>query len=193
MMHNVITDRKGTSSVEFALVVVLLFLLVFGITDAARMMWHWNAAAKATHWGVRFAVVNDPVDSGLGSIDCLVAAGGNGVPCPSSVLPNPIVCIQSGCTANRFGGAFNATAFTAIVNRMAAIYGGVTAANVRVEYRHVGLGFAGNPYGSDILPLVQVSLTGMNFNFLTPGLSGLVTIAMPAFRTSMPAEDMSTN
>jgi len=190
-MHNLITDSKGTSSVEFALVVVLFFLLVFGIIDAARMMWHWNAAAKAAHWGVRFAVVNDPVASGLASIDCLVAAKGNGVPCPANTLtPNPVVCTMSSCSGNY--GAFDSAAFTAIVNEMRKIYDGVTAANVQIAYRHVGLGFAGNPYGSDIVPLVTVTLTGMNFNFLTPGLSGLATIAMPDFRTALPAEDMCT-
>jgi hypothetical protein len=75
---------------------------------------------------------------------------------------------------------------------MAAIYDGITPANVRITYRHVGLGFAGNPYGSDIVPLVNVSLVGMTFNFLTPGLSGLTTLAMPDFRAVMPAEDMCT-
>jgi Flp pilus assembly protein TadG len=192
-MHNVITDRKGTASVEFALVVLLLFMLVFGIIDAARMMWHWNAAAKATHWGIRFAVVNDPVDTGLANFDCLIAAGGNGVPCPAATMPTPIVCTQASCSPYTTGGTFDSAAFAAIVNRMASIYDGITAANVSVTYRHVGLGFAGNPYGSDIVPLVSVSLVGMNFNFLTPGLSGLATLNMPAFRTSMPGEDLSTN
>ncbi len=191
-MHKVISDRNGTSSVEFSLVVLLLFMFIFGITDAARMMWHWNAATKATHWGVRFAVVNDPVDTGLANVDCLLAAGGNGVPCPTATMPNPIVCTQGGCTANGFGGAFDNAAFTAIVNRMAGMYDGVTAANVRVTYRHVGLGFSGNPYGSDIVPLVTVDLIGLTFNFMTPGLAFVATINMPNFRTSMPAEDMET-
>ena len=146
--------------------------------------------------GARFAVVNDPPASGMPSIDCLVAAGVNGVPCPTTFLdPGPVVCIQSGCTGGdpAIFGPFDSAAFTAIVNRMNAIHDAITPANVRVEYRHVGLGFSGNPFGSDITPLVTVSLIGMNFNFLTPGLHGLVTLAMPDFRTTMTAEDQSTN
>ena len=48
------------SSVEFALVTIVFFLFVFGIFDFGRAMWQWNAAAKAVHWGARFAIVNDP-------------------------------------------------------------------------------------------------------------------------------------
>jgi Flp pilus assembly protein TadG len=187
-----IANIKGTSSVEFAMVVFLFFLLIFGISDVARMMWQWNAASKATHWGARFAVVSDPVASGLASFDCLIAAGGNGVPCPVAALtPNPVVCTSGGCTGSV--GTFDGAAFNAIVNRMTAIDGNITAANVQVTYRHVGLGFAGNPFGSDITPLVTVSLIGMTYNFLTPGLHGLVSLNMPDFRTSMTAEDLSTN
>lgn len=185
-----LAGREGTSSVEFALIALLLFTFVFGIADAARMMWQWNAAAKAVHWGVRFAAVNDPVADGLADIDCLAAAGGNGVPCPASSMPNPVVCTQSGCSGS-FGN-FDSAAFNNVVNEMRRIYDRITAANVRIEYRHVGLGFAGNPYGSDIVPLVTVALQNMTFNFLTPGLSGLVTVTMPDFRTAMPAEDMSS-
>lgn len=189
-MRELLRNGQGTSSVEFALVALLLFTFMFGIADAARMMWQWNAAAKAAHWGARFAIVNDPVADGLADIDCLAAAGGNGVPCPASTMPNPVVCTQSGCSGG-FGN-FDSAAFTNIVNEMRRSYDRITAANVRVEYRHVGLGFAGNPYGSDIVPLVTVVLTNMTFNFLTPGLSGLATINMPEFRTAMTAEDMST-
>ena len=191
-MQSFIRDRGGTSTVEFALVALLFFGIVFGVIDAARMMWQWNRADKATHWGVRFAATNDPPASGLASIDCLLAAGGNGVPCPLTTLnPNPVVCTSSGCSGNY--GAFDSAAFNAIVNQMRAIDGDITPANVRIEYRHIGLGFAGNPYGSDITPLITVKLTGMSFRFLTPILSSLTTIAMPDFRATMTAEDMSTN
>lgn len=190
-MRNVLTDRKGTSSVEFAMVMMVLFLFVFGIVDAARMMWHWNAAAKAVHWGTRFAVVNDPADDGMSNIDCLIAAGGNGVVCPASTMPNPVVCTQSGCTNGI--GTFDSAAFTATVNEMRRIYDRITAADVRIEYTHIGLGFSGNPYGSDIVPLTTVSLTGMVFNFVTPGLSGIISVNLPNFRTSMTGEDMTTN
>ena len=57
------------------------------------------------------------------------------------------------------------------------------------EYRHIGLGFSGNPYGSDIIPSVTVRLELDPFEFVTPGLSGIFTIDRPDYRTTFTAED----
>ncbi|MEE9249821.1 MAG: TadE/TadG family type IV pilus assembly protein, partial [Alphaproteobacteria bacterium] len=48
-------DERGISSVEFVIVATAFFMLIFGLIDFSRAMWEWNAAAKATHWGVRYA------------------------------------------------------------------------------------------------------------------------------------------
>lgn len=45
--------------VEFALVAVLFFSLLLGITDFGRMLFMWNSAAEATRLGARIAVVCD--------------------------------------------------------------------------------------------------------------------------------------
>lgn len=188
-MYNLLRKSEGTTSVEFAMIMIVLFILIFGITDFARMLWQWNSVAKATHWGARYAIVSDVAASGLATFDCLVAAGGNGVPCPlSSVNPNPVICKSSGCNGY---GPLDEAAFTAIVNAMKRINSRIDATNVTVEYRHVGLGFAGNPYGPDIVPTVTIKLSGMVFQFLTPGLSGITSVSLPDFRTTLTGEDLS--
>jgi hypothetical protein len=58
-----------------------------------------------------------------------------------------------------------------------------------VKYSGSGLGFAGDPNGSDISPLITVSLTGMNFNPVT-GLR-IGTLPMPSFSTTLTSEDLS--
>jgi hypothetical protein len=65
----------------------------------------------------------------------------------------------------------------------------ITAANVRIDYNGSGLGFAGDPNGMEIAPLVTVRLEGMQFVPLTGFL--FATVTMPEFRTTMPAEDSS--
>ena len=47
--------------VEFAIVAFLFFALLVGIMDFGRMLFTWNAAAEATRWGARIAVVCDKV------------------------------------------------------------------------------------------------------------------------------------
>ncbi len=49
----------GATVIEFAIATVVLFSLLLGITDFGRMLFTWNAAAEATRWGARIAVVCD--------------------------------------------------------------------------------------------------------------------------------------
>jgi Flp pilus assembly protein TadG len=183
-------DNRGISSVEFAIVAVVFLMFLFGIVDFGRAMWEWNSAAKATHWGVRYAVVHNMVAPGLFTYDGVGAAGGNGIPIPAGAInPNPVVCTSAGCNGY---GPLDTTAFNAIVTQMQQIYSRVLAENVVVEYLHVpGLGFAGNPYGPDFVPIVTVKLQGMVFDWSTPGLFGFASLTMPPFAASMPGEDLA--
>lgn len=54
-----IRGEHGATVVEFALVAVLFFTVMLGIMDFGRMLFTWNAAAEATRWGARIAVVCD--------------------------------------------------------------------------------------------------------------------------------------
>ncbi len=58
--------QRGTTAVEFALVLPLLCLLLFGMVEMGRLLWTWNAAVEATRLGARLAVVCD-VDRSLGA------------------------------------------------------------------------------------------------------------------------------
>jgi hypothetical protein len=50
--------ERGTAVVEFALVAPILFLLVFGIVDFARMMNYYNVMTQLAAQGARAAAVN---------------------------------------------------------------------------------------------------------------------------------------
>lgn len=189
MMREVIRKRHGTSSVEFAIVALVFFLMFFAIIDFGRFLWATNSAAKATHIGARYAVVNDPVAPGIADIDCLEAAGGNGAPCPlSAISPNPVICTVKKCNGY---GKKNDAAFLAIVAAMQRVNDRILPENVEIRYEHIGLGFAGNPFGSDIVPTVTVKLQGMVFRPVTPALLGFVSINMGEYRTTLTAEDLS--
>jgi hypothetical protein len=72
---------------------------------------------------------------------------------------------------------------------MRAMKPDIQAANVQLEYRGSGLGFAGDPNGMEIAPLVTVKLTGLQFRPITSLLQ--LTFTMPDFRTTLTAEDAS--
>ena len=196
MKRSLVTDRRGSGAAEFALVLPLLILLLFGVIDAGRFLWEMNRAEKATAAGAREAVVTDVLAPGLASAT-YVGVGGltQGDLIPASAF-GKVICTSSGCCVSATIlctspypalGTFDTTAFNRIVTRMNGLKSNIAAANVQVIYSGSGLGYAGDPNGMDVSPLVTVSLTGMTFDPLV--LFGLVAFPMPDFRTTLTAED----
>ena len=186
-------DRRGASAAEFALVLPLLIILLLGMIDTGRFMWEYNQAEKATQMGVRYAVVTEMVPSGLETYSFALSdniLAGTAVPLANFTSA---ICDTSSCTCTGTvcgSAGYDAAAFDAIVARVRYFYGPVTDANVRVEYRNVGLGYAGDPNGPDVAPLVTVRLTGMSFRPLSTMMLGR-TVTMPDFRASLTLEDGS--
>lgn len=191
-------DRSGAGAAEFALILPLFLLFLFGIIDAGRYMWEHNRAEKATQMGTRYAVVTDMVPSGLATYSFALndnIQAGNAVPSSSF---NSAVCNATTCACEGGGGSvcnslgYDPEAFANIVERMQWMYPAITPADVEIEYRNVGLGYAGDPNGPDVAPLVTVTLNGMEFEPITLLLFG-GAIGMPDFRAALTLEDGSGN
>lgn len=186
-------DRTGASAVEFAMVLPLLILFLFGIIDGGRYLWEVNQAEKATQVGARVAVVTNVISTGLGT-QSYVGIGGltQGDPIPASAL-GTITCTRTACTCTgacpSTYAAADSAAFDTIVTRMAYMKRDITANSVRISYRGSGLGFAGDPNGMEIAPLVTVELNGVQFRPIT--LFNAVAFNLPPFRTTLTAEDSS--
>ena len=196
MIRRLRLDRAGSSAAEFALVLPLLILFLFGILDAGRYMWEVNKAEKATQAGARVAIVTDVLDTGLSGQSYVGQTVGGVTLTQGDVIPaaalGELLCDDSGCTCTgtcptTVAPGDYATRFDRIVDRMSYMKPGITASDVTVTYRGSGLGFAGDPNGMDIAPLVTVELSGMTFNPLV--LFGAVAVPMPTFRTTLTAED----
>jgi Flp pilus assembly protein TadG len=192
MVQRLTRDQSGSSAAEFALVLPLLLILLFGIIDAGRWMWTYNEAEKATQMGARFAVVADPISPGVDS--SFVGVGGltQGDVIPASAF-GKITCTSSGCSCSTTPcptlGTANSTAFNNIVARMRVFLPQLTANNVAVEYSSSGLGYAGSPVLPDLSPLVTVKITGLTFKPITT--LTLTNMTMPSFTTTLSAEDLS--
>ena len=191
--------RRGAGAAEFAMVLPVLLFFLLGTIDVGRLMWTWNRAEKATQVGVRFAVVTDMVPSGLASYD-FVNTGGltQGDPVPETSFGGA-TCTSSGgsvsCSCHSGGtcpslGTASTAAFTNILTRMQQLMPELTAANVVVDYGYSGLGFAGDPNGSDVAPLVTVSLRDVQFKPVLFTLFG-ASISLPPSSASMTLEDGS--
>ena len=178
---------EGSTAAEFALVLPLLLLFLIGIIDVGRLMWTWNRAEKATQMGVRYAVVTAMVPSTLASRDFALAdsiPGGNPVPSASF---SSTTCDNANCTGS---WGYDSTEFANIVSRMRMFYPELAATNITVKYENIGLGYAGDPNGPDVSPLVTVQLQGMSF---TPIVFNLFrsSITLPPFSAALTMEDGS--
>ena len=77
--------QKGQTLVEFALVALIFFVILFGLIEFARALWTWNTIAQATRAGARFAVVEAPTgaDTEVKNYVVYLNSAGTGTP----VLP----------------------------------------------------------------------------------------------------------
>lgn len=186
---SLLRNRRAATAAEFALVLPLLILFLFGIIDAGRLMWTLNTAEKATQMGVRYAVVSDPVADVVDTdfVDDYSIPGGDVVPAAtfgSATCSNAGSCTVTGAASSVSGR--NAAAFDAIVTWMQNFYPAIQAANVTVTYENVGLGYSGDPTGPDVSPLTTVAISNLQFRSLV--LFG-GNLTLPVIRASLTLED----
>jgi Flp pilus assembly pilin Flp len=187
-------DTGGAGAAEFALLLPLSVLFVVGLLDAGRLFYDINRGEKATQVGARWAVVTNPISPQLTSTNYVgqVVGGvtlsqGDRVPAGALGL---LTCNSASCTCTTApcpaSLTRNAAPFDALLARMQQIMPQIEAANLIVEYRGSGLGYAGDPNGMDISPLVTVRIAGLNYS---PFLLFGGDVALPDFSYTLTMED----
>jgi TadE-like protein len=83
---------RGQALVEFALVIPLFLLLIFGIVDAGRLIYAYNTVANSARNSARVAIVNqsttgtdtcDTMDATVYAVGCAISSGiGLGITAP---------------------------------------------------------------------------------------------------------------
>jgi Flp pilus assembly protein TadG len=169
-------------------VLPLLIVLLFGVIDAGRYMWSVNRAEKAAHMGVRMAVVTDYVSSAIGDDyigECSTPLG-QGDPIPADCFTT-ITCQKPSNAVTCTTGTVDPDAFNAVLARMQLFMPEIAGKNVEVIYSPSGLGYAGDPNGPDLAPLVTVELSGLTFNPIVT--LAFAEVGLPAVRSSLTFED----
>jgi Flp pilus assembly protein TadG len=157
---------RGQSLVEFALVIPIFLLLLFGLIDGGRLVYQHSVLSQAAREGARLASVEA---SWIGSTD--VGCGATGGPvCPSNA------------------GAMK-TDIVAAANRMITPFATVVAADVNMRCDASGGTPTGNWTGSTCSSnstgnVASVRVTG-TFRPITPVISQLVGNVSMSASTSM--------
>ncbi len=87
------SSQRGVAAVEFALIAVILFTLLFGIMEFGRVLFMMNTTTEATRLGARLAVVCDKDDPTITNRMTALA----GFLSPSNIN---ITYIPGGCSVN---------------------------------------------------------------------------------------------
>jgi len=198
-----LADDTGAAAVEFALVSIMFLGLMVGTIDISRLLWEVNSCKAATRAAARYLAVQPPASQDLVNFDAvskLSMYAGESIPA-SAVAKH--TCTSTGCSCSGAGycGAttLNSTTWNAMLTYMQGHYAGIQATNVVVVYTPVGLGFAGNPYGPDVEPLITVRIcqstdTGCTPMQFAPGVLqafGVSPFNVPAVASSLSGEDLS--
>ena len=197
-LARMIADRRGATAAEFALVLPILLLFLFSIIDIGRLFYDFNRAEKATQMGARFAIVTNTIPDKIANADYVGVVGcdadNNGVyeACtkggfikdPSALAT--VTCTSTGCLPANSNTTMTAGAFANLVTRMKAFDPAITDTKVSISFRGSGLGYAGDPTGMDVIPLVTVELSGLTFKPFS--LLSLVSVNLPLARTTLSAE-----
>jgi hypothetical protein len=190
----------GASAAEFALVLPLFLILLFGVVDGGRFLYEYNEAEKATQVGARVAIVTNVLSPELNEENYAGQTTPGGVKIntgdriPYDAL-GTIKCTSTACSCETapcpsgLGTVDSDTFNDVLVARMKQIYPAIEAENVEVRYSGSGFGFAGSSEDLEISPLVTVTLTGLEFRPITALL--FASIDMPTFSTTLTAEDAS--
>lgn len=191
-------DEEGSTLVEYALIMGLFLMLVFGLIDFSRLGFSYVMAQKATERAVRQAVVMAPVCAGVPETN------GRGI------LTGTTEELEYGASCSVDGtlcadpGTFRCTAATASASAdliwaevSPLLPTNATRSNLEFTYSFdPNLGFLGGPY----TPLVTVELINLDFEFVTP-IGGLAAVAgatnaenigndfeFPSMSASLPSE-----
>lgn len=196
-IRSFLADQCGASAAEFALILPLFLLFLLGIIDAGRFAWEFNQAEKATQIGARWAVVTNPIPqnmAGYSFVSSTVSQGSivpqaafAGVRCEGTSANATCAC-KTGNACGFNAAAVDNAAWSNLIGRMRGIYPNIVSSNVVVEYDWSGLGYAGDPNGPDISPLVTVSLRQVEFRPITLILFG-GSLPIPSASYSLTMED----
>ncbi len=160
--------------VEMAIVIVLLMMLVFAIIEFSVVLLKWGQTVEATRAGVRYAIVNDPVDSDL--FDILSCPGG------ASVEKN---CADVG--TNCCGDVDCTIGLLPTMQRMLPT---LDAGNVQVTYSCSGASYSERPLP---VPLITVRVVEFTHDLIVPTLLGVDAVwALPSFASTRTGEDLDT-
>lgn len=183
---DILRNRDGASLAEFALLLPVLLLFLFGTLETGYLMWQFQQGEIAAKRGVRIASTRALLMPGS-IADCGPAQPGTAVAGTECATLNDY-SVWATCRGDGSGGAACGADIPAVAAEIAAFYPLADPENIVIEFSGGGMGFVGLGHP---VPLVTVRLENVNFDWIVVGaLANLAAFDMPSMSASAAAEDL---
>lgn len=118
-------QQRGVAAVEFAILLPMLLLIVFGITEFGRALYYYNTLVKASRDAARYVMTQQPGGGADAAAQCLAVYGNTG--CTGSALaPGLTTAMVSVCDWMRCPGTHQAQGSDPVVNLVTVTISGYT-------------------------------------------------------------------
>ncbi len=109
-MNNLTKRQKqgGAAAVEFALLIIPMLVMVFGITEFGRAMYQYNTLVKLTRDATRY-LTTQAAGAGVAAAQCLAVYGNSACTGPT-LLPGLTTAMVTECDASNCPGTHSAVA-----------------------------------------------------------------------------------
>ena len=118
-------QQQGVAAVEFAILLPLLLLIVFGITEFGRAMYSYNTIVKATRDAARYVMTQQP-GGGADAVAVCLAKYGNTTCSGNPLAPGLATATVSVCDWQRCAGTHQAQGSAPVVNLVSVTVSGYT-------------------------------------------------------------------
>ncbi len=161
--------EKGASMVEFAIIALVFFMLLFGIIEFARALFTYNTLVEATRRGARVAAVCPITDNAKTMVRQATIFNAS----PGTDLTNTTGGLLGLNTTDVDVKYFSQDLVTKAISEVTT-----------------SLAFDSDTY--NIMKSVQVSIKSLggvnNINLLIPGIA--ISLPIPAIQTTLPSESL---
>lgn len=110
------TDQHGVAAVEFAILLIPLIVLLFGITEFGRAMFQYDALAKSVRGAVRHLSQNSTGDASAVQIAKNIAVFGNAGVTGAALLPGLTTAVTVCDASNSTGTHANQSTGNGAIN-----------------------------------------------------------------------------
>lgn len=117
--------QQGVAAVEFAILLPMLLLIIFGITEFGRALYSYNTIVKATRDAARYVMIQQPGGAADAVAKCLAVYGNTG--CSGNPLaPGLTLAMVSVCDWQRCSGTHQSQGAAPVVNLVTVTVSGYT-------------------------------------------------------------------